>query len=48
MAVELVAIAVAVVLSAISEAVLGALAASRFRDDASSRADAGPRALTRD
>jgi hypothetical protein len=34
MPVELVTIAVAVVLSALSEAALGVLAANRFRDDA--------------
>jgi hypothetical protein len=34
MSIELVTIAVAVVLSALAEAALGVLAASRFRDDA--------------
>jgi len=48
MPVELITIAVAVVLSAISEAALEALAASRFRDDATAGSEAAPRALTRD
>jgi hypothetical protein len=39
MSVELVTIAVAVVLSALSEAALGVLAGRRFRDEASSPAD---------
>lgn len=43
MSVELVTIAVAVVLSALSEAALGALAGRRFRDGARSGAEGAER-----
>ena len=48
MSVELVTIALAVVLSALSEVALGALAGRRFRDDAQSGVEGVGGTLTRD